>query len=212
VEKQKRLETFHSSTHIKCGWCTEKKNALHKINQILLPSKLLKQHNCLQYTLLKCIRRHIITTKEFSLPSQHLRCMLDDNIKMDLKLDERVLTGFSWSQTGPMVWPPVNILMNLQILQTATLSWPAAQLLVSQGLCTTQWWVTSIQQSDSSPLNCLIILQWFSRASFIICSGGSIFQRHSVPTGFVWWRQQNTHLLAHARLGVVSMQRWLSIP
>lgn len=36
------------------------------------------------------------------------------------------------------------------------------------------------------PLNCLIILRWFSRASCKIISGWSIFHRHSVPTGFVW--------------------------
>ena len=34
----------------------------------------------------------------------------------------------------------------------------------------------------------------------------------SVSPGFVWWRQQKTHLLAQAREGVVSMHRWDSIP
>ena len=31
------------------------------------------------------------------------------------------------------------------------------------------------------------------------------FQRHDVPTGFLWWRQQNVHLFAHAKDGVASM-------
>ncbi len=34
----------------------------------------------------------------------------------------------------------------------------------------------------------------------------------SVSPGFVWWRQQKTHLLAQAREGVVSMHRWDSMP
>ena len=33
-----------------------------------------------------------------------------------------------------------------------------------------------------------------------MASGGSVFHRHSVPTGFLWCRQQKTHLLAQARL------------
>lgn len=33
------------------------------------------------------------------------------------------------------------------------------------------------------------------------------------PQPFIFtYRQQNTHLFAHAKLGVVSMQRWLSMP
>lgn len=28
---------------------------------------------------------------------------------------------------------------------------------------------------------------------------------HVFPTGLVWWRQQKTHLLAHAKLGVASI-------
>ena len=33
----------------------------------------------------------------------------------------------------------------------------------------------------------------------------SSFHRHSRPTGFLWCRQQKTHLLAQAREGVASM-------
>lgn len=36
------------------------------------------------------------------------------------------------------------------------------------------------------PLNCRIMFWWFSTASCRIFSAGSIFQRHSVPTGLVW--------------------------
>jgi hypothetical protein len=33
-------------------------------------------------------------------------------------------------------------------------------------------------------------------------SGSSVFHLHSVPTGFLWCLQQNTHLLAQAKDGV----------
>ncbi len=34
----------------------------------------------------------------------------------------------------------------------------------------------------------------------------------TLPTGLEWWRQQKTHLLAQAREGVASMQRWEWMP
>lgn len=55
-----------------------------------------------------------------------------------------------------------------------------------------------------------LIMPWWRRmASFTISRGGSIFQRHSVPTGFLWWRQQNVHLFAQASDGVASMHWYL---
>lgn len=49
-------------------------------------------------------------------------------------------------------------------------------------------------QKNWVPRNWRIMLRWFSSASWRIFSAGSIFQRHSVPTGFVWclWWDKNT--------------------
>ena len=44
-----------------------------------------------------------------------------------------------------------------------------------------------------------------------INEAGRADMREASP-GLVWWRQQKTHLLAHARDGVVSMQRCDSMP
>ena len=54
--------------------------------------------------------------------------------------------------------------------------------------------------TSRTPRISCIMARCSSTASSTMASGGSVFHRHSVPTGFLWWRQQNTHLLAHARL------------
>lgn len=56
-----------------------------------------------------------------------------------------------------------------------------------------------------TPFICLIIFLCWSMAPLTISSGSSIFHLQLFPTGFVWCLQQNTHLLAHAKLGVASM-------
>lgn len=50
------------------------------------------------------------------------------------------------------------------------------------------------KQKSWAPRNWRIMLRWFSSASWRIFSAGSIFQRHSVPTGFVWclWYENTT--------------------
>ncbi len=59
--------------------------------------------------------------------------------------------------------------------------------------------------SPGTPFICLIILTCWSKAALTISNGSSICHRQDFPTGFVWWRQQNTHLFAQAKLGVASM-------
>ena len=49
-------------------------------------------------------------------------------------------------------------------------------------------------------------------ASETISNGSSAFHFHSVATGFLWCRQQKTHLLAQARDGVASMHWYLRRP
>ena len=59
--------------------------------------------------------------------------------------------------------------------------------------------------TPGTPRHSLIISWCFSIAAFTRNSGLSVSHRHSRPTGFLWCRQQKTHLLAQARLGVASM-------
>mmetsp|Transcript_34100 Transcript_34100/g.60887 ORF Transcript_34100/g.60887 Transcript_34100/m.60887 type:complete len:201 (-) Transcript_34100:218-820(-) len=66
--------------------------------------------------------------------------------------------------------------------------------------------------TPGTPRNSRTIFTWLSTACFTITSGSSISHFHSFPTGLLWWRQQKTHLLAQAREGVASMQRWDSMP
>lgn len=47
-------------------------------------------------------------------------------------------------------------------------------------------WEDKCTREASRPLNCRIMFWCFSSASCRIFSAGSIFQRHSVPTGLVW--------------------------
>lgn len=57
-------------------------------------------------------------------------------------------------------------------------------------------WSLVVHTWSSQPLNCRIMFWCFSRASCRIFSAGSIFQRHSVPTGLVWCLEgghTNTH-------------------
>lgn len=57
-------------------------------------------------------------------------------------------------------------------------------------------WSLVVHTWNSQPLNCRIMFWCFSRASCRIFSAGSIFQRHSVPTGLVWCLEgghTNTH-------------------
>jgi hypothetical protein len=67
--------------------------------------------------------------------------------------------------------------------------------------------VHSSDRTDSpgTPFICLIILTCWSKAALTISNGSSICHRQDFPTGFVWWRQQNTHLFAQAKLGVASI-------
>ena len=65
-------------------------------------------------------------------------------------------------------------------------------------------WASSV--TPGTPLSCLIKFVCKSTASRTIWSAGSISHFQLVPTGFLWWRQQNTHLLAQARDGVASIQ------
>mmetsp|Transcript_54714 Transcript_54714/g.173762 ORF Transcript_54714/g.173762 Transcript_54714/m.173762 type:complete len:201 (-) Transcript_54714:222-824(-) len=67
-------------------------------------------------------------------------------------------------------------------------------------------------RTPGTPFICLTILTCSLTAVSTIMSAGSISHFHSFPTGLVWWRQQNTHLLAHASEGVASMHRCDSMP
>jgi hypothetical protein len=66
--------------------------------------------------------------------------------------------------------------------------------------------------TPGTPFICLIMPLCSEMALVTSVSASSICHRHSRPTGLVWCRQQNTHLLAHASDGVASMHRWLSMP
>ena len=66
--------------------------------------------------------------------------------------------------------------------------------------------------TPGTPFICLIIPRCSDTADSTSSKGSSICHRHSRPTGLVWCRQQNTHLLAHASEGVASMQRCDSMP
>mmetsp|Transcript_9442 Transcript_9442/g.23304 ORF Transcript_9442/g.23304 Transcript_9442/m.23304 type:complete len:206 (-) Transcript_9442:337-954(-) len=66
--------------------------------------------------------------------------------------------------------------------------------------------------TPGTPFICLIIPRCSKIADATSSSGSSICHRHSRPTGLVWCRQQNTHLLAQASDGVASMQRCDSMP
>ena len=59
---------------------------------------------------------------------------------------------------------------------------------------------------------CLIMAECAASAPPNITSGSSMAHFHSLPTGLEWWRQQKTHLLAHASEGVASMHRWEAMP
>ncbi len=62
------------------------------------------------------------------------------------------------------------------------------------------------------PLSSLTMALCLAMASSTMSSGSSVCHRHSRPTGFLWCRQQKTHLLAHAREGVASMHWKLWMP
>ena len=75
-----------------------------------------------------------------------------------------------------------------------------------------QWRTAKASRSRSAmtpgaPRKALTMATCLATASPTMSSGASVFQRHSRPTGFLWWRQQKVHLFAQARLGVASMQR-----
>mmetsp|Transcript_3527 Transcript_3527/g.9578 ORF Transcript_3527/g.9578 Transcript_3527/m.9578 type:complete len:255 (+) Transcript_3527:317-1081(+) len=66
--------------------------------------------------------------------------------------------------------------------------------------------------TPGTPRICFTMPRCPASAPSRISSGGSCCHFHSLPTGLVWCRQQKVHLLAQARLGVASMQRWDSMP
>ena len=66
--------------------------------------------------------------------------------------------------------------------------------------------------TPGTPLSCFIIARWFSSKPSSKVAGSSTCQRNEVPTGLSWWRQQKTHLFAHASDGVASMHWYETMP
>mmetsp|Transcript_38395 Transcript_38395/g.80492 ORF Transcript_38395/g.80492 Transcript_38395/m.80492 type:complete len:212 (-) Transcript_38395:167-802(-) len=73
-----------------------------------------------------------------------------------------------------------------------------------------QWrmvWASSRREgiTPGSPRISLIMALCLEMKPSTSMRGSSVSHRQLVPTGFLWWRQQKTHLLAHASDGVASM-------